>query len=126
MTVLKEPEMTQALDVVNVTLPDMMDFGKVVHGVIHHMTEDVYWNWKVERENELDTACCFFTLNDLFSGGRITIDPGLTYDLPRGSFLGFNNSIHTMYSMEPIYDGERFLLQLFFQRPTLEEQEALS
>ena len=41
-------------------------------------------------------------------------------------FVRFNNSIHTMYSMEPIYDGERFLLQLFFQRPTLEEQEALA
>ena len=125
ITVLKEPDLTHVIDIVGATLPDMHDFGKVSFACIHHLTSGTYLPWACENGDEMDTATCFITLNDMFSGGRFIIDPGMTYDLPRGSFLGFNNCNQILYTMEPIYDGERFLLQIFFQRPTVEEANKL-
>ena len=125
VTVLKEPEMTKVIDIMNCVLPDMHDFGMIVHGVIHHITDGHYIDFRKEQEDMSDSATCFITLNDMFRGGKINVDPGASFDLPRGSFLGFNNPTSVLYNMEPIYFGERYLLQLFFQRPTMEDVENL-
>tara|TARA_Y100001951_G_C11283773_1_gene267195 strand:- start:1213 stop:1887 length:675 start_codon:yes stop_codon:yes gene_type:complete len=126
ITVLKEPEMTRVLDIMNCVLPDMQDFGAIVHGVIHHFTTGHYIDFRKETEDMRDSATCFLTLNDTFRGGRFSIDPGCDFDLPRGSFLGFNNCTTVLYNMEPIYFGERYLLQLYFQRPTEQDIETLT
>ena len=125
VTILKEPEMTKVIDIMNCVLPDMHDFGMIVHGMIHHITDGHYIDFNAEHENMSDSATCFITLNDTFKGGKINIDPGASFDLPRGSFLAFNNSTSVLYNMEPIHFGERYLLQLFFQRPTIEDLENL-
>ena len=125
VTVLKEPEMTKVIDIMNCVLPDMHDFGMIVHGMIHHITDGHYIDFNAEHENMSDSATCFITLNDTFKGGKINIDPGASFDLPRGSFLAFNNTTSVLYNMEPIHFGERYLLQLFFQRPTIEDLENL-
>ena len=125
VTVIKEPEMTKIIDIMNCVLPDMHDFGMIVHGVIHHITDGHYIDFRKEQEDMSDTATCFITLNDTFKGGKINVDPGASFDLPRGSFLGFNNPTSILYNMEPIYFGERYLLQLYFQRPSVEDMEHL-
>jgi len=120
VTVLKEPEMTQIIDIMNCVLPDMHDFGMIVHGLIHEFTPGSWIDWTVEDEDENDSATCFIQLNDQFSGGEFSIEPGATLNLPRGSFFGFNNCTTTVYNMKPVYFESRYLLQLFFQRPTEE------
>ena len=93
--------------------------------MIHHITDGHYIDFRKEQEDMSDTATCFITLNDTFKGGKINVDPGASFDLPRGSFLGFNNPTSILYNMEPIYFGERYLLQLYFQRPSVEDMEHL-
>tara|TARA_B100000900_G_scaffold416071_1_gene448889 strand:+ start:3200 stop:3871 length:672 start_codon:yes stop_codon:yes gene_type:complete len=118
VTVIQEPEMTTVIDIINAVLPDMHDFGMIIHGVIHEFSSGSWIDWRIENEDMNDSATCFIQLNDTFDGGEFSIEPGTTLNLPRGSFFGFNNCTTTVYNMKPVYMGDRYLLQLFFQRPT--------
>ena len=50
VTVLKEPEMTKVIDIMNCVLPDMHDFGMIVHGMIHHITDGHYIDFQLNSQ----------------------------------------------------------------------------
>jgi hypothetical protein len=72
-----------------------------------------------------DTATAMVLLNDNYEGGRLIIDGHIIY--PRqGTVVGFTNSTERWHSVEPIYEGERFVLALWFglSHEALEQQDA--
>ena len=54
-------------------------------------------------------------LNDDYKGGRLNVE-GNIIDNNQGTVVLFNNSTEMWHSVEPIYEGDRLVLLLWFGR----------
>lgn len=121
--VMRGKEKRTIVDIVNPALPEMMDFGACTDVETVNYPAGTYVDFGTDQEYR---GICIFTLNDNYRGGRYYNEPGALLDPPMGSMIAFNNVDINLHGMEPVYDGDLWVLKLYFKRITEAEIEELA
>ena len=112
------PEWKKALEVVGSQIPDHRDFDRITYMQIVHYYTDAYFPFHRDMaKNDVgrDYGTCIVQLNDNFAGGHLNVE-GCIIPKRAGTMAFFNNSSETWHGVEPIYDGERYVLLIWFGR----------
>lgn len=112
------PEFKKALDVVGSQIPDHRDFDRITYMQIVRYSKDAWFPWHRDMaENDVgrDYGTCIVQLNDDFYGGHLNVE-GCLIPKRAGTMAFFNNSSEVWHGVEPIYEGERYVLLIWFGR----------
>ena len=120
------PEWNKAIEVVGSQIPDHRDFDRITYMQIVHYATDSLFPWHRDMaKNDVgrDYGTCIVQLNDNFAGGHLNVE-GCIIPKRAGTMAFFNNSSETWHGVEPIYDGERYVLLIWFGREYEEEDDS--
>ena len=67
-----------------------------------------------------DTGTSLLFLNDNFIGGHLTV-AGHKFANKQGTIVAFNNSTSTWHGVEPVLEGSRYVLAIWYGKPDLKE-----
>jgi hypothetical protein len=115
---LDSPEFKKAVEVIGSQIPDHRDFDRITYMQIVHYMKDSLFPWHQDMaKNDIgrDYGTCIVQLNDDFYGGSLNVE-GCIIPKRAGTIAFFNNSSETWHGVEPIYDGERYVLLVWFGR----------
>ena len=96
-------------------IPEHPDFDVINFIQIAHYHQDSFFAPHKDIADSNDTATMMLLLNDEYRGGTINIR-GNQIESSTGTVVMFNNSTETWHSVEPIYEGERYVLLVWFGR----------
>lgn len=110
---LESKEFTKILDIMGHCIPNHVDFEVVQYVQIAHYKDDSFFPYHKDVGDMNDTGTLIMTLNNNYKGARVSVDRN-TFDLDEGSILAFNNSTERWHGVEPIFQGERYVLLMWF------------
>jgi len=110
------PDRKIVLDWIEDVIPWNDDFGVVSYMQIVQYPMDSQMFFHKDQADSNDTGTAIFNLNDNFKGGNHTVD-GHTLRPHTGTMIAFNNSTERWHGVDPILQGERWVLAMWFQRP---------
>lgn len=108
-------EFANIIQVFEHIIPDHPDFDRIHFMQIAHYKQDSFFAPHKDIADSNDTATMMILLNDNYRGGTINVN-GTQVVKSRGTMVCFNNSTEVWHSVEPIYEGERFALLVWFGR----------
>ena len=108
-------EFANIIQVFEHIIPDHPDFDQIHFMQIAHYKQDSFFAPHKDIADSNDTATMMILLNDNYRGGTINVN-GTQVVKSRGTMVCFNNSTEVWHSVEPIYEGERFALLVWFGR----------
>jgi hypothetical protein len=101
------------MEKVNPFLPKNDEFGTINFASILKYPVNALMPPHKDVADLNDTAAALILLNEDYEGGRLSVDGHIIY--PRtGSVIAFNNPTERWHSVEPIYEGARYCLALWF------------
>lgn len=112
------PEWNKALEVIGAQIIDHRDFDRITFMQIVHYKEDALFPFHRDMaKNDIgrDYGTCITQLNDDFHGGQLNVE-GCLIPKRAGTMAFFNNSSEVWHGVEPIYEGERYVLLIWFGR----------
>ena len=109
------PEYKKILNIMGSQIPEHPDFDRITYMQIVHYKKDAFFPYHRDEAESTDFATCIMQLNDDFHGGQLNVQ-GCHVPKRRGTIAFFNNSTRTWHGVEPIYDGERYVLLIWFGR----------
>jgi len=119
MTVNQDsPEFTKVMDVVGDQFIDHRDFDRITYCQIVRYKTDAFFPYHRDMaKNDVgrDYGTCIVQLNDDFHGGQLNVE-GCIIPKRAGTMAFFNNSSEVWHGVEPIYEGERYVLLIWFGR----------
>jgi hypothetical protein len=108
-------EYNAVLDVMGHLIPDHPDFRRITYMQIVHYKEDSFFPFHRDVAEDTDFGTCIMQLNDGYQGGQLNVQGNLiAKDI--GTITFFNNSTKMWHGVEPIYEGQRFVLLIWFGR----------
>ena len=108
-------EFAKVVEVFEGIIPEHPDFDVINFIQIAHYHQDSFFAPHKDIADSNDTATMMLLLNDEYRGGTINIR-GNQIESSTGTVVMFNNSTETWHSVEPIYEGERYVLLVWFGR----------
>lgn len=105
----------EVLDLVEPYLPKTAEFGEITYATIMKYPQDTMFQWHKDEADQNDTGTTIFMLNDNYQGGRLNVEGHILQ--PRtGTMVAFNNSTERWHGVEPLFQGERYVLAIWFKR----------
>lgn len=108
-------EFKNVIQVFESIIPDHPDFECINYMMIAHYKQDTFFPPHRDIADSGDTATMMLLLNDDYRGGRINVS-GNMIEGTHGTCVMFNNSTQVWHSVEPIYEGDRYVLLVWFGR----------
>ena len=108
-------EFKNIIKVIEDIVPSHPDFDKINFMQVAHYHEGSYFPSHKDIADSDDTATMMLLLNDDYRGGRITVN-GNIIDNARGTMVCFNNSTLIWHGVDPILEGDRYVLLIWFGR----------
>jgi len=108
-------EFKNIIQVFEAIVPDHPDFDKINFMQIAHYHQDTCFPAHKDVADSNDTATMMIMLNDNYRGGNIQVN-GNTIANARGTMVCFNNSTQVWHSVDPVLEGERLVLLVWFGR----------
>jgi len=109
------------LERIDFGLPKGWAFGRINYIQIIKYQENSLFPWHMDIADDNDTGTAIVFLNDNFIGGQLNV-AGHRLLTKRGTIVGFNNSTEVWHNVEPILQGERYCLAIWFGEPYSEEE----
>lgn len=110
------PEYKKILNIVGSQIPqNHPDFERITYMQIVHYKQDSFFPFHRDEAESTDFGTCIMQLNDDFHGGQLNVQ-GCQVPKRTGTMTFFNNSTRTWHGVEPIYQGERYVLLIWFGR----------
>ena len=103
------------MEVMGHLIPDHPDFRRITYIQIVHYKEDSFFPFHRDVAEDTDFGTCIMQLNDDFKGGQLNVQGNLIAK-NQGTITFFNNSTKVWHGVEPIYEGQRFVLLIWFGR----------
>ena len=82
---------------------------------IVHYAQDAMFPFHKDVAEDTDFGTMILQLNDGYKGGRLIVD-GNYIAKNEGTATFFNNSTQMWHGVEPIYEGDRYVLLVWFGR----------
>ena len=112
-------EYEACLDVMGHLIPDHPDFRRITYMQVVHYKEDSLFPFHRDVAEDTDFGTMIMQLNEDYKGGQLNVQ-GNIIAKNAGTCTFFNNSTQVWHGVEPIYEGQRFVLLIWFGR---DEQE---
>jgi len=110
------PEYKKILEIMGNQIPEYhQDFQRITYMQIVHYKQDSFFPFHRDEAEGTDFGTCIMQLNDDFHGGQLNVQ-GCQVPKRAGTITFFNNSTRTWHGVEPIYQGERYVLLIWFGR----------
>ena len=108
-------EYNAVLEVMGHLIPNHPDFATITYMQIVHYQEDSFFPFHRDVAEDTDFGTCIMQLNDNYKGGILNVQ-GNQIARDTGTITFFNNSTKMWHGVEPIYEGQRFVLLIWFGR----------
>ena len=108
-------EYNAVLEVMGHLIPEHPDFARITYMQVVHYKEDSFFPFHRDTAEDTDFGTCIMQLNDEYRGGQLNVQGNLI-GKETGTLTFFNNSTHVWHGVEPIYEGQRFVLLIWFGR----------
>ena len=108
-------EYDAVIDVMGHLIPDHPDFRRITYMQVVHYKEDSFFPFHRDVAEETDFGTCICQLNEEYKGGQLNVQGNLIAK-NAGTCTFFNNSTDMWHGVEPIYEGQRFVLLIWFGR----------
>jgi hypothetical protein len=113
----------QVLELIEPYLPKSRDFAEITYATIMKYPKDSMFQWHKDSADANDTGTCIFMLNEEYVGGTLNVE-GHTIFPRRGTMVFFNNSTERWHSVEPIFEGDRYVFAIWFTRVDDDKEDA--
>ena len=108
-------EFKNIIQVFEGVISDHPDFGRINFMQVAHYHQDSFFPPHKDIADSNDTATMMILLNDNYRGGNIQVNGNIIANAS-GTVVSFNNSTQVWHSVDPILEGERFALLVWFGR----------
>jgi hypothetical protein len=111
-------EFKKAMEVVGSQIPDHRDFDRITYmQIVRYDRDSFFMSHRDEAQNDVgrDYGTCIVQLNEDYHGGSLNVE-GCIIPKRAGTMAFFNNSSEVWHGVEPIYDGSRYVLLIWFGR----------
>ena len=108
-------EFKNIIEIFEHIIPNHPDFDTINYMQIAHYHTGSFFSPHKDIADGKDFATMMLFLNDDYKGGRLNVE-GNIIDNNQGTVVLFNNSTEMWHSVEPIYEGDRLVLLLWFGR----------
>ena len=109
------PEFNACLEVFEHLIPDHPDFDTITYMQIVHYAQDAMFPFHKDVAEDTDFGTMIMQLNEGYKGGRLIVN-GNYIASSEGTCTFFNNSTQVWHGVEPIYEGDRYVLLVWFGR----------
>ena len=116
------PFFEDIFDLIGFGLPKGYEFATVNYVQIIKYTEDSHFPWHKDVTDPRDTGTALVFLNDDFMGGNLTV-AGHKFCNKQGTIVAFNKSQEVWHSVEPLLQGVRYVLAIWFGKPSDEDED---
>jgi hypothetical protein len=116
----ENPDFEYVMEKIDEYLPKTTDFTRVTFCQIIQYPEGSWMNFHRDEAVETDTGTCLLFLNDNFRGGRLILD-GDIFTPSTGTLVSFNNNTQRFHGVEPVLDGDRFVVAVWFDPGDIDE-----
>ena len=113
-------EFTRIFNLIEFALPKGYEFATVNYVQFIKYPEGSHFPWHMDEADANDTGTSLLFLNDNFIGGHLTV-AGHKFANKQGTIVAFNNSTSTWHGVEPVLQGARYVLAIWYGKPDLEE-----
>tara|TARA_B100000530_G_C15913623_1_gene470369 strand:+ start:582 stop:1262 length:681 start_codon:yes stop_codon:yes gene_type:complete len=114
------PLFEKIFDLITFALPKGYEFATVNFVQFIKYTEGSHFPWHQDKTDPNDTGTSLLFMNDNFIGGQLTV-AGHKFCNKQGTIVAFNNSQNVWHSVEPILQGTRYVLAIWYGKPNLED-----
>ena len=114
-------EFNAVLEVMGHLIPDHDDFRTVTYMQVVQYNEDAFFPFHRDTAEETDFGTCIMQLNEDYKGGQLNVQGNYIAN-NEGTCTFFNNSTEVWHGVEPIYEGTRFVLLIWFGREDNDSQ----
>ena len=108
-------EFGACLEVFEHLIPEHPDFRTITYMQIVHYAKDSMFPFHQDIAEDTDFGTMILQLNDGYKGGQLNVQGNLIAN-NEGTCTFFNNSTQTWHGVEPIYEGDRYVLLVWFGR----------
>ena len=117
----ESPEFFACLEVFEHLIPDHPDFQRITYMQVVQYHEDAFFPFHRDTAEETDFGTCICQLNEEYKGGQLNVQGNYIAN-NQGTITFFNNSTEMWHGVEPIYEGTRFVLLIWFGREEIDSQ----
>ena len=114
------PLFHEIMDLIEFALPKGYEFAKINFMQAIKYTEGSFFPYHMDKTDPMDTGTSMIFLNDNYMGGNLTVN-GHKFCNKQGTIVAFNNSQEVWHGVEPILQGSRYVLLIWFGKPDLED-----
>ena len=114
-------EFDAVIDVMGHLIPDHPDFQRITYMQVVQYHEDAFFPFHRDTAEETDFGTCICQLNEEYKGGQLNVQGNYIAN-NQGTITFFNNSTEMWHGVEPIYEGTRFVLLIWFGREEHDSQ----
>jgi hypothetical protein len=108
-------EFDACLEVFEHLIPDHPDFDTITYMQVVHYAQDAMFPFHKDIAEDTDFGTMILQLNEGYKGGRLIVD-GNYIAKNEGTATFFNNSTQMWHGVEPVYEGDRYVLLVWFGR----------
>lgn len=108
-------EFDACIEVFEHLIPDHPDFDTITYMQIVHYAQDAMFPFHKDVAEDTDFGTMILQLNEGYKGGRLIVD-GNYIAKNEGTATFFNNSTQMWHGVEPVYEGDRYVLLVWFGR----------
>lgn len=108
-------EFDACLEVFEHLIPDHPDFDTITYMQVVHYAQDSMFPFHKDVAEDTDFGTMILQLNEGYKGGRLIVD-GNYIAKNEGTATFFNNSTQMWHGVEPVYEGDRYVLLVWFGR----------
>ena len=108
-------EFNACLDVFEHLIPEHPDFETITYMQIVHYGQDSMFPFHKDIAEDTDFGTMIMQLNDEYKGGQLNVEGNIIAN-NEGTCTFFNNSTQMWHGVEPIYEGDRYVLLVWFGR----------
>ncbi len=108
-------EFANIIQVFEHIIPEHPDCDRINFMQVAHYHQDSFFPPHKDIADSNDTATMMIMLNDNYRGGNLHVNGNILANA-RGTVVSFNNSTQVWHSVDPILEGERFALLVWFGR----------
>ena len=109
----KSNDFTKIINKVGNLFPKYKEFVSINYMTIQEYPKDSCFPIHKDDADSMDSGTVIFFLNNNFTGGNLLIN-GHTILGKTGTMVAFDNCTKTYHSVEPIFDGIRYTLCIWF------------
>jgi len=111
---------SKIIELIEFALPKGYEFATINYVQFIKYPQDSMFPYHQDEADPTDTGTSLLFLNDNFIGGNLTV-AGHKFANKQGTLVAFNNSTSTWHGVEPVLQGTRYVLAIWYGAPDISE-----